>query len=62
MKLVAYLENEGMSPQHNPEFTTVEAYEAYSDMEGMMDLVEDCISFVAYDTLGTYEITYQDKR
>ncbi|MDY0133786.1 MAG: amino acid--tRNA ligase-related protein, partial [Acholeplasmatales bacterium] len=54
--------NEGMSPQHNPEFTTVEAYEAYSDMEGMMDLVEDCISFVAYDTLGTYEITYQDKK
>lgn len=54
--------NEGMSPQHNPEFTTVEAYEAYSDMEGMMDLVEDVISFVAYDILGTYEINYQGKK
>lgn len=53
--------NEGMSPQHNPEFTTVEAYEAYSDMEGMMDLVEDCVSFVAYDTLKTHDIVYQEK-
>lgn len=53
--------NEGMSPQHNPEFTTVEAYEAYSDMEGMMNLVEDCLTYVTYDILKTYTITYQGK-
>jgi len=53
--------NEGMSPQHNPEFTTVEAYEAYSDMEGMMNLVEDCISYVTFDILKTHDITYQEK-
>ena len=53
--------NEGMSPKHNPEFTTVEAYEAYSDMEGMMELVEDCISFVSYDILNTYDVNYQGK-
>lgn len=53
--------NEGMSPQHNPEFTTVEAYQAYSDMEGMMDLVEDVTSFVCYDILNTYDIVYQGK-
>ncbi len=53
--------NEGMSPQHNPEFTTVEAYQAYSDMEGMMDLVEDVTSFVCYDILKTYDIVYQGK-
>lgn len=53
--------NEGMSPKHNPEFTTVEAYQAYTDMEGMMDLTEDVLSFVTYDVLGTYDITYGDK-
>ncbi len=52
--------NEGMSPKHNPEFTTLEAYEAYSDMEGMMDLVEDVLSFVCYDVLGTYEVKAND--
>ena len=53
--------NEGMSSKHNPEFTTIEAYQAYSDMEGMMDLVENVLSFVTYDVLGTYDITYQGK-
>src|SRR5690606_6589918 len=51
--------NEGMDATHNPEFTSVEAYLAYSDMEGMMDLVEDCLRFVALDTIGTTTITYQ---
>jgi len=51
--------NEGMDAKHNPEFTTVEAYLAYSDMEGMMDLVESCLSTVTKDVLGTYEITFQ---
>lgn len=52
--------NEGISHKHNPEFTTIEAYLAYSDMEGMMDLIEDSLSFVTKDVLGTYDITYQD--
>lgn len=53
--------NEGMSPKHNPEFTTVEAYQAYSDMEGMMDLVEDVLSYVTFEILGKYDIVYQGK-
>ncbi len=54
--------NEGMSSKHNPEFTSIEAYEAYSDMEGMMDLVEDALSSVCYDILGTYDITFNNKK
>ncbi len=52
--------NEGMSNKHNPEFTTIEAYLAYSDMKGMMDLVEDCLSTVTYDILGTYDVTFNN--
>lgn len=52
--------NEGMDAKHNPEFTTIEAYLAYSDMEGMMDLVEGCLSTVTYETLGTYDVTFND--
>ena len=51
--------NEGISYKHNPEFTTIEAYLAYSDMEGMMDLVEDSLSHVTETVLGTTDITYQ---
>lgn len=43
--------NEGMSPKHNPEFTTVEVYVAYSDMEGMMDLAEGTINHIAKTVL-----------
>ena len=53
--------NEGMDAKHNPEFTTIEAYQAYGDMEDMMDLVESCLSTVAYETLGTYDISYNDE-
>ncbi len=53
--------NEGMDAKHNPEFTTVEAYQAYSDMEGMMDLVEDVLSYVTFEILGKYDINYQGK-
>ncbi len=48
--------NEGMDSTHNPEFTTVEAYLAYVDMEVMMDLIEDCLGSVAEETLGTTEV------
>src|SRR5690554_545545 len=53
--------NEGMDSKHNPEFTTIEAYLAYSDMEGMMDLIEDCLSFVANEVLGTDTFIYNDQ-
>src|SRR5690625_440573 len=52
--------NEGISHKHNPEFTTIEAYLAYSDMEGMMNLTEDSLSTVTYDVLGTYEIEFKE--
>lgn len=51
--------NEGMSYKHNPEFTTIELYLAYSDMEGMMDIAEELISHVANEVLGTTEIEYE---
>ena len=53
--------NEGMSPKHNPEFTTVEAYIAYSDMEGMMEVIENCIESVAMETLNETSIPWMDK-
>ena len=51
--------NEGMSPRHNPEFTTVEFYEAYADCNDMMDRTEGIFSQAAQDILGTTEISYQ---
>ena len=51
--------NEGMDPKHNPEFTTIELYQAYTDFEGMMDLVEDMMKTVAQKVCGTLRINYQ---
>jgi lysyl-tRNA synthetase class 2 len=51
--------NEGMSPKHNPEFTTIEVYEAYTDYNGMMDLTESMVIHTAKEVLGTTKITYQ---
>lgn len=51
--------NEGMDPKHNPEFTTVELYQAYTDYHGMMDITERLFEFVALKAVGTTEITYQ---
>jgi len=53
--------NEGMDVKHNPEFTTIELYLAYSDLEGMMDLCEDLIVSIAEETLGTTQIRYGEK-
>jgi lysyl-tRNA synthetase class 2 len=51
--------NEGMSPRHNPEFTMLEAYQAYTDMNGMMELTESLITAVAEEVGGTLELEYQ---
>ncbi len=51
--------NEGMSIKHNPEFTTIELYEAYTDYHGMMDITEDMIVYICDKVIGTTDITYQ---
>ena len=51
--------NEGLSVRHNPEFTLLELYQAYTDYHGMMDLVEDLFRTVAQKVLGTTTITYE---
>ena len=51
--------NEGMDATHNPEFTTIEAYQAYSDLAGMMELSESLFKKLAIETKGTYHFTYQ---
>ncbi|PSN18502.1 lysine--tRNA ligase [filamentous cyanobacterium CCP5] len=51
--------NEGISTRHNPEFTSVEFYQAYADYHDFMDLTEDMIATLAKDVLGTLQITYQ---
>ena len=51
--------NEGMDPKHNPEFTTIELYQAYTDFHGMMDLVENMMKTVAQKVCGTLTIPYQ---
>jgi lysyl-tRNA synthetase class 2 len=50
--------NEGLSPRHNPEFTSLELYEAYVDYRTMMDLTEELIAGAAEDVLGTTRISY----
>ncbi|MCK5451032.1 MAG: lysine--tRNA ligase [Candidatus Omnitrophica bacterium] len=53
--------NEGISVRHNPEFTMLEAYQAYSDCDGMMKLTEDIIRTAAKDILGAEKINFQGK-
>ena len=53
--------NVGMDPKHNPEFTTIELYQAYTDFRGMMDLVEEMMKTVAMKVCGSLVIPYQGK-
>jgi len=50
--------NEGMDPKHNPEFTTIELYEAYADFHDMMDIAEGILSSAAKDILGSYQVQW----
>jgi lysyl-tRNA synthetase class 2 len=52
--------NEGLSTQHNPEFTMLEFYQAYADYRDLMDLTEEMFRKIAQDVLGTMQFTYQD--
>ncbi|MBD2306500.1 lysine--tRNA ligase [Chroococcidiopsis sp. FACHB-1243] len=53
--------NEGVSTRHNPEFTSIEIYQAYADYHDVMQLVENIITTVTREVLGTLQITYQDE-
>ena len=48
--------NEGLDTRHNPEFTLMELYQAYTDYDGMMDLTENMFRYVAQEVCGTTEI------
>ncbi|MDD2504861.1 MAG: lysine--tRNA ligase [Bacilli bacterium] len=52
--------NEGMDRSHNPEFTTIELYKAYADMEDMMNLAEDLFRSIAKDIFGTYKYKWKE--
>ncbi len=54
--------NEGMDPKHNPEFTTVELYQAYADFHDMMDIAEGVLSGAAQEILGTYQVEWQGEQ
>ena len=53
--------NEGMDTRHNPEFTMIEMYQAYTDFHGMMDLTENIFGYIADTVIGSRKITYQEE-
>ena len=54
--------NEGMDPKHNPEFTSIELYQAYTDFHGMMDIAEGILSSAAREILGTYQVEWMGQQ
>ena len=54
--------NEGMDPKHNPEFTSVELYQAYADFHDMMDIAEGVFTTFAQKVLGTYELEWMGEK
>ena len=54
--------NEGMDPKHNPEFTTVELYQAYADFHDMMDIAEGIFTTFAQEVLGTYQVEWMGQQ
>lgn len=52
--------NEGISTRHNPEFTMIELYQAYADVNDMMDLTEDMVSSLVQENFGTEKLTYEE--
>ena len=53
--------NEGLSPRHNPEFTMLEFYQAYSDYEDLMNLTENMMRELTLNLFNTHEVTYQEQ-
>ena len=54
--------NEGLSTRHNPEFTTIEFYQAFADYRDMMDLTEELLRFLLDDVVGDRAVTFEDQR
>lgn len=54
--------NEGMDPKHNPEFTSIELYEAYADFNDMMDIAEGIFSTAAQEILGSYQVEWKGEK
>lgn len=54
--------NEGISTKHNPEYTSLELYQAYADFHDMMEITEELVAYVANELLGTSKITYQGRQ
>ena len=54
--------NEGMDPKHNPEFTSIELYQAYADFHDMMDIAEGILSGAAKEILGSYEVEWMGEK
>ncbi len=54
--------NEGMDPKHNPEFTSIELYQAYADFHDMMDIAEGIFTTFAWEVLGTYQVEWMGEQ